>query len=159
MHCNFPFCSHQIFLFPTSYFSEKNKHKASSTCSVFNYKRIFTCLHASFLPSFPPGDIVPRPIQDSSLQLSPGSEFSSLLSRHFAPSGLLFPVSLASFLIQFINLSSLFCTKQTNNPYLIPYSIYLAFFYSCSILAFFLSFPSYSYLNPCRLYFVLTPVS
>lgn len=158
MHCSFPFCSHQMFLFPTSYFSEKNKHQASSTCSVFNYKRIFTCLHASFLPSL---------LETLSLVLSRTHPstclldflFSSLLSRHLAPSGLLFPVSLTSFLIQLINLSSLFCTKQTNNPYLIPYSIYLAFFYSCSILAFFLSFPSYSYLNPCHLYFVLTPVA
>ena len=61
----------------------------------------------------------------------------------------LFPcITNVSFLTQFIHMSSLFCTKQAHHTYLSPDSFQLSFLSTCSMLAFFLYFPSPSSLNP-----------
>lgn len=98
-----------------SYFPEKNnsfKYKATLTYWIFNcnLRVIGLC---PFLLSFCfHGSIALIPSKAYSSTYALNFEFSYLPSRHLAPSGLLCPASLTSLLTQFINMSSLVCTKQ-----------------------------------------------
>lgn len=117
--------------------------QSSLNLMYLQLKLVFTGLHPFLLLFCFHGSIVPNPVQNLHLHLCPG--FCIFLPPQKASCSTRPPFSCFtnfSFLTQFINVSSLFCTTQTNVPYLIPHSLHPFFFYKWSKLGFLLYFPS-----------------